>query len=42
MDSPQSCKLEEHYQFAAAKSIVKRAISKETLTKRGLISGSTI
>ena len=28
----------EHYQFVATKSVVKRAISKEILTKRGLIS----
>ena len=27
-----------HYQFVATKSVVKRAISKEILTKRGLIS----
>ena len=28
----------DHYQFVATKSVVKRAISKEILTKRGLIS----
>ena len=28
----------DHYQFAATKSVVKRAIPKEILTKRGLIS----
>ena len=28
----------DHYQFAATKSVVKREISKEILTKRGLIS----
>ena len=28
----------DHYQFVATKSVIKRAISKEILTKRGLIS----
>ena len=28
----------DHYQFVAQKSILKRAISKEILTKRGLVS----
>ena len=28
----------DHYQFAVTKSVVKREISKEILTKRGLIS----
>lgn len=27
-----------HYQFVAQKSVLKRAISKEILTKRGLVS----
>ena len=27
-----------HYQFVAAKSVLKRAVSKEILTKRGLVS----
>ena len=27
-----------HYQFGAQKSVLKRAISKEILTKRGLVS----
>ena len=28
----------DHYQFVATKSVVARAISKEILTKRGLVS----
>ena len=28
----------DHYQFVAQKSVLKRAISKEILTKRGLVS----
>ena len=37
MDCTQSCKLGRHYQFVAQKSVLKRAISNEIMTKRGLV-----